>query len=515
MISPELRAKIRRLYTAEGWLKGTIARHLGIHHGTVSRALALEGITGPPPKRRSIIEPFVPWIRETLERYPRLPASTLYGMARRRGYPGGERHFRHCIATLGLRPRRPAEAFLELRTLPGEQAQVDWAHFGTRKVAGGTRTLWAFVMVLSYSRWLFFRFFYDARLPSFLAGHVEAFSFFRGVSRVLLYDNLKSAVLERRGDVVRFHPRLLELADHYAFEPRPVAPRRGNEKGRVERAIRYLRSSFFPLRATWSLEALNEAALDWTRNVAAQRRWPQERRRSVRQAYLEERPQLQALPQVPFPAHEQLTVRLRRSPYVRFDANRYSVPHDRVARLITVVAEQERVRLFDRDELVAEHERSWDKQQVIEDPAHLDNLWSAKRRARSHRGQDRLARLVPQTQPLLEALAQRQRHLATAVQRLLFLLDTYGAEPMRAAVAEAVEKGSPHPETVRLILERHSRDTPPRLPLKLPADPKIADLTVTPHDLADYDPADPEPADEDPADDDLESPGQAPEKEST
>ena len=196
---------------------------------------------------------------------------------------------------------------------------------------------------------------------------------------------------------------------------------------------------------------------------------------------------LQALPREPFPAHEQRTVRLRRSPYVRFDANRYSVPHDRVARPITVVAEQKRVRLFDRDQLVAEHERSWDKQQVIEDPAHLDDLWSAKRRARSHRGQDRLARAVPQTQALLEALAQRQRHLATAVQRLVFLLDTYGVEPLRAAVAEALEKGSPHPETVRLILERHSRGTPPRLPLKLPNHPEIAEVTVTPHDLADYD----------------------------
>lgn len=488
MIGPEMRAEIRRLYTVEGWRRHTIARHLGIHHGTVARALAREGILGPPPKRRSMIEPFLPWIRETLGRYPRLPASTLYAMARRRGYPGRARHFRHCIATLGLRPRRSAEAFLELRTLPGEQAQVDWAHFGSRQVTGGRRTLWAFVLVLSYSRWLFFRFFYDARLPSFLAGHVEAFRHFGGAARVLLYDNLKSAVLERRGDIVRFHPRLLELADHYAFEPRPVAPRRGNEKGRVERAIRYLRSSFFPLRATWSLEALNDAARRWVHDTAARRHWPQDRRRTVLQAYHEERAHLQPLPREPWPAHEQLTVRVRRSPYVRFDTNRYSLPHDRVARPITVLADLRRVRLFDRGELVAEHRRSWAKQQVIEDPAHIDALWRAKRHARSHRGQDRLALAVPRTRELLEALAQRQRHLASAVERLLFLLDTYGAGPLRAAVAEALDSHSPHPETVRLILERQSRGTPPRLPLALPTGAKLAELTVTPHDLADYDP---------------------------
>lgn len=493
MISPETRAEIRRLYTVEGWRKHTIARHLGIHHGTVTRALAREGLDSPAPRRATMIDPYVPWIRQTLERYPRLPASTLHEMARRRGYPGAPRQFRHLVASLGLRPRPTAEAFLDLRTLPAEQAQVDWAHFGTRKVEGGTRTLWAFVMVLSYSRWLFFRFFYDARLPSFLTGHVEAFASFGGTARVLLYDNLKSAVLERRGDVVRFHPSLLELADHYAFEPRPVAPRRGNEKGRVERAIRYLRTSFFPLRQTWSLEQLNRAAREWTGSTAAKRSWPQERRRTVEQAYRQERPHLQPLPAEPFPAHERLTVRLRRSPYVRFDANRYSVPHDRVQRPITVLADTLRVRLFDRHELIAEHERSWDKQQVVEDPAHLDDLWKAKRRARCHRGQDRLAKTVPQTTALLEALAQRQRHLATAVQRLLFLLDTYGAEALRAAVAEALDNGSPHPETVRLILERHARATVPRLPIALPDDPRIAELTVQPHALEDYDPYQEEP----------------------
>lgn len=494
MISPWQRAEIRRLYTVEGWRRHTIARHLGVHHGTVSRALLREGLAIESGPRSSMIDPFVPWLRSVLERYPRLPASTLYEMARRRGYPGGESHFRHCIAERDLRPRKSAEAFLLLRTLAGEQAQVDWAYFGERSVEGGTRKLWAFVMVLSYSRWLYFRFFYDARLPSFLAGHVGAWNFFGGSTRTLLYDNLKSAVLERRGDVIRFHPRLLEMADHYGFEPRPVAPRRGNEKGRVERAIRYLRTSFFPLRHTWSLEALNGAAQEWSCTLAAKRPWPQDRRRTVLQAYHEERPLLQALPSEPFPVHERVTTRLRRSPYVRFDANRYSVPHDRVGRAVTVLADLDRVRIFDRQDLIAEHERNWGKQQVIETPTHLEDLWQAKRRARSHRGQDRLMRAVPQAEALLQALARRQRHLATAVLRLLFLLDTYGTEEMRRAVAEAIEQGSPHPETVRLILERraHQRGTPPQLPIPLPEDPKIAQLVVEPHALADYDPEDPE-----------------------
>ena len=492
MISPQQAAEIRRLYTVEGWRKHTIARHLGIHHSTVERALDRAGLLPPdePRRRRSMLDPFVAFIRESFERYPDLPVAELYEMARRRGYPGGPDHFRHRIAALGLRPRKAPEAFLQLRTLPGEQAQVDWAYFGDRPVEGGRRRLWAFVMVLSYSRLFYLRFFYDARMPSFLTGHVEAFGFFGGVARTLLYDNLKSAVLERRGNAIRFHPRLLELADYYGFDPRPVAPGRGNEKGRVERAIRYLRTSFFPLRRTWSLEALNRDALDWCQGRATQRSWPQDRRRSVSQAYRRERGHLLPLPAEPFPCHERLVAHLRRSPYVRFDANRYSVPHDRVQRPLTVLADIDRVQVFDRQELITEHARSWDKHQVIEDPAHLEDLWKSKKKARVHRGQDRLLRAVPQAEELLSALARRQRHLATAVARLLRLLEAFGPGELQAAVAEALDKGSPHPETVRLVLDRRrrQRQAKPPLAIELPDDPRIKNLVVKPHRLADYDP---------------------------
>jgi len=494
VIPPRLETEIRRLATIEGWRRGTIARHLGVHHSTVSRALARSGgePSRSPARRPSMLDSFVPWLQETLERYPKLPASQLYEMARRRGYLGGPDHFRHRIAELGLRPDKAPEAFFALRTLPGEQAQVDWADFGRRSVEGGHRRLFAFVMVLSFSRMLFVRFFYDARLPSFLAGHVEGFSFFGGVARRLLYDNLKSAVLERVDDAIRFHPRLLELADAYGYEPRPVAPRRGNEKGRVERAIRYLRGSFFPLRSHLELGALNREAEHWCREVAAGRPWPQDRRRTVEQAWYQERALLLALPEAPFPCHEMVDVVVRRTPYVAFDANRYSVPPERIARTLTVAADLDQVRVFDRQEIVASHRRSWDKGQLVEDPSHLEALWQAKRKARLHRGQDRLLRAVPQAEALLSALGQRQRHLATAVDRMLQMLDEHGREELAVAVAEALAAGSPHPETVRLVLDRRCRERQqsPPLPVALPDDPRVRDLVVIPHKLADYDPED-------------------------
>jgi integrase len=127
----------------------------------------------------------------------------------------------------------------------GAGAHATGAHFGHLEIGRARRALMAFVMVLAWSRMIYLRFFLDARMENFLRGHVGAFGAWGGLARVLLYDNLKSAVLERQGQAIRFNPTLLQFAGHYRYEPRPVAIARGNEKGRVEKAIRYVREAFF------------------------------------------------------------------------------------------------------------------------------------------------------------------------------------------------------------------------------------------------------------------------------
>ena len=231
------------------------------HRGAPGAGAGRTAARSAPPPRPSQVDAYLPFIRETLAKFPTLTASRLFAMVRERGYPGRPDHFRHLIAC--HRPRRPAEAYLRLRSLPGEQAQVDWGHFGHLQIGRARRPLMAFVMVLSHSRQIFLRFFLDARMESFLRGHVAAFTAWGGVPRVLLYDNLKSAVLERRGDAIRFHPTLLNFAGHYRFEPRPVAVARGNEKGRVERAIGYIRLAFFAARSFTDLDDLNAQAEHW------------------------------------------------------------------------------------------------------------------------------------------------------------------------------------------------------------------------------------------------------------
>jgi len=486
MISKEREAEILRLYHAERWRVGTIAKHLGVHHTTVQRVLGQAGIsTGGLTTRPSIADPYVPFIQETLAKYPRLCASRVFEMVRERGYPGGPDHFRRVVAR--LRPRPPAEAFLRLRTLPGEQAQVDWGHFGKVTIGRAQRRLYAFVMVLSWSRQVFLRFYLSAAMPNFLRGHVDAFDFFEGVPRVLLYDNLKSAVLERAGDAIRFHPTLLELAAHYRYEARPVAPARGNEKGRVERAIRYVRSSFFAGRSWSSVENLNTQAMAWMTALSADRLWPQDRTRKVREVFVEERPRLMSLPDVPFPCDERVEVNVGKTPYVRFDLNDYSVPYEHVRRTLLVVASLDVVRVLDGAEVIATHQRCWDRGQQLENPAHVTALVEHKARARRARGLDRLTRAAPHAEALLMRAAERGGNLGNITARLLAVLDSVPAAELDAAVAEAVERNTPTVGAVRQILDRHraERGAPPAVVHRFTT--RAGNVVVRPHSLAAYD----------------------------
>jgi transposase len=501
VIGPEREAEILRLYHAEKWPIGTIATQLGLHHSTVRRVLAQAGIVaGRSMARPSIVDDFVPFIVQTLAKYPRLRASRLFAMARERGFAGGQDYFRHVVSR--YRPRPTAEAYQRLRTLPGEQGQVDWAHFGKLTIGNAIRPLWAFVMVLSYSRKIFLRYYFGSAMPAFLHGHVSAFAYFGGVPRELLYDNLKSAVLERAGDAIRFHPTLLELSAHYRFLPKPVAPARGNEKGRVERAIRYVRDSFFAARTFADIDDLNQQARVWCDGEAAERLCPEDRKHQVRDVFAEEQPRLIALPEDEFPTDERIEVEIGKTPYARFDLNDYSLPHDYTQRTLVVLASIERVRILDGQQVIAVHARSWDRAQQIENPDHVRELEVIKRKSREHRTLDRLRHVAPHSQKLLGIVAERGGNLGSYTRRLNQLLERFSATELDDAIAAALARNTPHLGAVRQLLDqaRADRNQPPPVRIQLPSNPRLDRLVVRPHSLASYDSLRKDKSDDDPQD---------------
>ena len=485
-ISKETEAKILRYHFVEQWRVGTIASQLYIHHSVVDRVLANAGL----PKierssRASIIDPFLPFITQTLNEFPTLTAARLHEMVKQRGYTGGPSFFRQRISE--LRPRKQPEAYLRLKTLPGEQAQVDWGHFGYIQIGKARRPLMAFVMVLSWSRKIFLRFYLNQQMENFLRGHVAAFDAWQGLPRVLLFDNLKSAVLERQGNAIRFHPTLLALSAHYRFEPRPVAVARGNEKGRVERAIRYIRDNFFAGRRWKNLDELNAQADDWCEGVSADRRCPENHDLSVREAFIQEQSNLLMLPDNPFDTRERQVVRARKTPYIRFDLNDYSIPHQDVQKTLSVHADLQKVSILEGTKLLAEHARSFGKGEQIEIEDHINALWLAKTQAKLHRGQDRLSHASEHVQGLLQQSAERGHVLKTTVNALNHLLDDYGRDELHQALEEALKQQSPYPEAVQQILERRRDEKQQPPPIAVAVPDKVKHYHVKPARLADYD----------------------------
>lgn len=489
MIDRELWATIRRLFYGEHWTVGTIATQHGVHHETVRRALDSDRFAWRGIARPSALDPYLELAAETLERYRKLTAKRLHEMLKARGYPGSVSQLRRRIRQLNLRPRPAAEAFFRLTTAPGEQGQVDWGHFGRLRIGGTERPLYLFVVVLSWSRAVHVDFSLDQTMAAVMRGHLRAFDAFGGVPRQLLYDNMKTVVIERVGNAIRFHPRLLELAGHYHFAPQPCRPRRGNEKGRVERRIRDLRTSFFAGRQFVDIADLRRQFREWRDEIAYTRPCPDATEITVAQALERERPLLLPLPEHPLDTDDVRVSVAKKQPYLRYDRNLYSIPYTLVGKPLTLATSDTQVRVLDGMAEVARHVRSWQAKQVVEDPTHLDGLLASKKRAYSATGRERLLAAVPSAEALYIELVQRQEALGRETAALLRLLDQYGTQPLATAIDEALRRGTPRAASVALLLGQTQRalGQKPTLPLRLPDRPGVADLTVRNHNLEDYD----------------------------
>jgi transposase len=485
-VSRETEAEIRRLFFAEHWKRGTIAAQLGVHPDVVARVV---GSLGPAPRSKEsvpvLIEPFAAFVDETLTTYPRLVATRLFDMVRERGYTGSIRTLRKYVQR--ARPRPKVEASLRMQTLPGEQAQIDWAHVGELPVTGGRRALWVFLMVLAYSRAVFAELVLSLDAHSLRRSLLRAAGFFGGSTRQWLFDNPKTVVLERNGDAVRFHPLLLDVAAQLHVQPRLCAPRRPQEKGGVERAVRYFKERFFAARSFHSIAHGNAQLREFIDTIAHCRPHPIWPERSVADVFADERQRLLPLPD-PMPSTDQVTpTAVDRRGFVRIDTNRYSVPHTHAGGTLTLVASDTELRWLDGDSTVAQHERCWGRNQWLERPEHRQALVQAKRAARDLKGRDRLRFEVPDIEPLLQRWSDAGRHLGTMVARTIVLLNAYGTAVMRDVVAEMIERGTHDPGAMAILCEQRRKRRGDRPPSVIAFGEHVNERDVIPHDLGGYD----------------------------
>ncbi len=484
-LSPQKSSEIRVLHYGEHWPAGTIARQLGVHPDAVKHALGLTELRRPPPPRPLLVDPVRDFIAETLKTYPRLRATRLFDMVRARGYQGSVKTLRSYVKT--VRPVPKHEAFLRLEPLIAEQGQIDWAYAGEIPVMGGKRDLWLFVMSLPWSRVMWGEFVIDLSAWSLSRSLVRACAYFGGTPREWLFDNPKIVVLERHGDAARFHPMLVDLSGRYCVRLKLCAVRKANQKGNVERLIRYIRERFLAARVIHSVEQGNRELLQFLEEVALPRAHPTKPGRTVRECFEEERSRLLTLPLSPPPTEQVLPVRVDKTAFCRFDTNLYSVPPAFAGQTIALAADDREVRLLDGGNVLATHPRSWARRQVIEAREHREALLSLKRGAREAKGRDCLRAAVPEIDVLYERWVDAGRNLGSMTMRTLKLLDLYGAELLASAAKDIIARGLHDPGALAVICEQRRRQSQAPVPVDVPIGAHIVDRDVVQHSLESYD----------------------------
>jgi hypothetical protein len=230
------------------------------------------------------------------------------------------------------------------------------SHFGALSYSGDSRKLYAFALVDAHSRTFYVEFTHSQSFGTFVRCHLHAFDALGGVARKIAYDNLATAVAEHDGRLVRFLPRFLGFARDHGFFPHACNPASGREKGKVERAIGYLRQNFWPLREFTDLHDVNRQVRQWLAEVANQRLHRETRERPLARFKPEALRPISVIPYDYRDASEALVHKDLRLP---FDGNRYCVLHRYVGRRLTIKADSSSVTVYDRCDEVVSYARSW------------------------------------------------------------------------------------------------------------------------------------------------------------
>jgi transposase len=482
MLPAAIQAEILRLAYADHWSVTRIAHHVGVNWKSVRKVVTRRSVAlarARPRPRTTLLTPFTAQLQALLARDPERSAVNCLQALRAAGYRGGITTLRMALAR--VRPTPAAAAFVALTFGPGERVQIDWGEFGD--VFGIGRAVHAFLLVCCYSRLLTVEFTFSQTLEAFLRCHEHAFAVLGGYAREAQYDNLATAVAERRGRLVRWNPRFLAYAGHCGFRPVACTPGRGNEKGRVEDSVKYLRANFWPGRTFRDLADLNAQAQAW-RDTVANTREHRATRKVPGLHLAEERPHLLPLRE-PYDTDEVRSVVVPPTFRVAFDRNRYSAPWRLVGKALTLRADAETVTLWYGTHRVARHARDWGRDHDLVIPAHADGLLAQKPGAQGPWQVQAVEQLGPAARQYLTLIRAGTRSLRAELEHLLLLTTLYGPALVEAALGACLAQaivGSDHVERW-LQLQHAGPLAPPPLTL---GDPRLTVPPVRPN-LARFD----------------------------
>ena len=456
-VPDDIEAEILRYHYVEKWRKNTIADQLGIHHSVVERVLIQHGVSAEQMRvRPSMIDKFVPFIKATLSEFPDLPAQRLYYMVKERGYPGSPSHFRHMVVC--YRPPTSESAYLRLSTLPGEQAQVDWASFGKIKIGNTERKLYAFVMVLSWSRHVFLKFYLNQGTANFQRGHIDAFEFFGGCPEILVPDNITTGVKTP----CRYEPIMTrsyeEMASYYGVVIIPARVRKPRDKAIVEKHVQMVEQRILAALRDRTFVGLNECnQAIWELLEDLNNRPFQKMPGSRRQMFADlDAPAMFPLPAERYEYAEWTKARLGFNYHLCADHSYYSAPYALIHKELHVRLSQKVVEIFHGSERVASHLRSYIAGHYETEPSHMPS----NHREYAEWNPDRIVRWAgstgPNTAKAVHLILNRHVHPEQAFKSCMGVISLgkkYGPDRLESACARAVSFGCPTYRSLKSILQ--------------------------------------------------------------
>jgi transposase len=474
---------IHHLHWVEHWPLRKIARHLHIGRRTVTKYADKPAQSPARRERASKLDPFKGTIAELLQKDPTANAPVIAQQLRPLGYDGGFTVIKDYLRAV-RQNAATRRAYVRVEPSAGERFDIDWGHFGALVYNGAIRKLYAFCLVEAHSRKMYLEFTHSQSFETFARCHLHAFAEWGGCARELWFDNLATAVAEHEGNLVRFNPRFLAFARECGFVPRACHVAAAWEKGKVERAIGYVRQNFWPLRSFTDLAAVNAQARQWLAEVANQR----QHRETGQPPNQRFRPEcLKPLPALTPDHRDSADVLVHKDLRLSFDGNRYCVPPRYVGRRLTVKADSGSVTIYDQHHEIVRYARSWERGRTFGAERFQKELLAQMAAAERSAAQQRLVALLgPTAEEYLRRLADTDRSVARQVRELLVLVREYGPDPVAAALEKAHTARAFGADYIANILRQQQlrRDVQPPLRLK---DPQLNDLATDPLSLAEYD----------------------------
>ena len=475
--------QIKTCHEQEGLNAPQIARKLDLDARTVHKWLEQDGYRlRKSAFKTSKLDPYKPYIVRWLEKHP-YSATQIFQKLQEMDFDGGFTIVKDYVRK--VRPRR-VEPFLKLAFAPGECAQVDWGTYGTVPVGGTRRKLHFFVMVLCYSRMMYVEFTVSQRMEHFLACHQNAFLRL-GVPRKIMIDNLKTGVLKHiLGHDPLLNPKYLDFARHYGFTIAPCAVRRGNEKGRVESGVGYVKKNLLAGFDISDFSMVNPAAIHWLDNISNIRIHGETGRRPL-DMFAEDQAALMPPAIRPYDVATITPVRACRQFRITLETNRYSVPAEFAGQRLTLKTYPERLCIYHQDQLIARHIRTYDRRQDIEDPDHPKALIAQRKKARDQKVLMRFLALSPKAPMYYRELEQRRLNAHHHVIKIVALSDIYGVEQVARAIEDAFTVQAFSSEYITNILEQRTRRRPEPGPLIVTRRQDLLEIEIAPPDLSIYD----------------------------